>query len=68
MSDLSAQVTVNITFLFSNDEIFTLSADETARDKVMQLKARIDSWGTPVSVQTGTSVNIQTRKPNTRPN
>jgi hypothetical protein len=68
MSNLAAQVTVNITFLFANNEIFTISADETARDKVMQLKARIDEWGTPISAQTGTSLQISGRKLPSQPN
>jgi hypothetical protein len=68
MKKLAAQVTVNITFLFANDETFTISADETARDKVMQLKARIDEWGTPISVQTGTSLQICGAKKSSNPN
>ena len=68
MSSLTAQVTVNITFLFANNEIFTISADATARDKVMQLKARIDEWGAPISVQTGTSLQIAGRRLPSQPN
>jgi len=58
MSELNARVSVNITFVFANNEVFTLAADETARDKVMQLKARIDMWGKPVHIETGTKMDI----------
>ena len=56
--NLNARVTAQITFMFSNDEVFILTADETARDKVMQLKNRIESWGYPVHIETGTKLEL----------
>ena len=63
---LNARVTAQITFQFANNEVFILSADETARDKVMQLKNRIESWGYPTHIETGTKLELVDRKPNLR--
>ena len=58
MSELAAKVSVQITFKFANNEVYILAADETARDKVAGLKARIDMWGTPTYIETGTTMVI----------
>ena len=57
-NNLKANVSVHITFKFANDEVFILDADETARDKVMGLKSRIDMWGAPVYIETGTKLQL----------
>lgn len=66
--NLNARVTAQITFQFSNNETFILVADETARDKVMQLKSRIESWGYPVHIETGTKLELVEPKSNVRRN
>jgi hypothetical protein len=48
----------HVTFIWNNNETLTLAADETARDKVMELKIKIDAWGQP-RIMTGVSCSVE---------
>ncbi len=45
MNNLNVRMKAHVTFIWNNNETLTLAADETARDKVMELKIKIDAWG-----------------------
>ena len=64
MSNLNVRLNVrmkaHVTFIWNNNETMTLAADETARDKVMELKIKIDAWGQP-RIITGVSCSVVSR-------
>lgn len=64
MSNLNVRLNVrmkaHVTFIWNNNETMSLAADETARDKVMELKIKIDAWGQP-RIMTGVSCSVESR-------
>lgn len=61
---MDVKVTSKITFMWANNEIFTIKADETAREAIQSLKVKIDSWGAPVLIETGTLCQVQNKPKN----
>ena len=60
MNNLNVRMKAHVTFIWNNNETLTLAADETARDKVMELKIKIDAWGQP-RIMTGVSCSVESR-------
>lgn len=60
MNDLNVRMKAHVTFIWNNNETMSLAADETARDKVMELKIKIDAWGQP-RIITGVSCSVVSR-------